>query len=51
MQIVVFFKTIISKFLLRDNENPQIIQIATNLFDWDRKLHSYALQNLNTSNI
>ena len=38
-EIMTFFKTIISKYFVRDTECKELADIAASIFDWQRALH------------
>ena len=43
IEIIQFFRTIISKFFARDPTCPELALIVANLFDWQRNFHQKVL--------
>ena len=47
-EILTFFRTIIAKFFARDTFCEKLSNIAGQIFDWERHLHTKVLQNYNS---
>jgi len=43
IEIYSFFSIIITKYLVRDPVCPELLQVAGNIFNWDKNLHADVL--------